>query len=95
MSREEFESASKVRCPFCLSQEPVWDCDGIYEVEDQRTYDMMCGGCGKSYDVTVVVDYTFHSPAAVERDPSDPCCPKCGSSAEWVDCPSHDGSGKK
>lgn len=25
------------------------------------------------------------------RDPSDPRCPTCGSSSEWVDCPAHDG----
>jgi len=27
--------------------------------------------------------------------PVDPSCPKCGSTAEWVDCPRHDGSGGK
>jgi hypothetical protein len=28
---------------------------------------MCCGGCGRSYEVIVVVDFTFHSPAPAEE----------------------------
>ena len=69
----EYVSSSHVRCPFCLSMELAWDCDGIYEVEDQREYAMRCGACRRDYGVIVVVDFTFHSPtsARTHEDKTD------------------------
>ena len=68
---EPFESGHELRCPYCHKEEPAWDLDGLYEVDDQGTYDMECGKCGKSYDVTVVIDHTFVSPADGERTVRD------------------------
>lgn len=64
---EEAEHPRCIRCPYCrYIEEVVPDGDRCYLYEDEE-HDVECTECGKEYQITTHVSYSFES-RAIEGD---------------------------
>lgn len=51
---------NNTECPYCGHEEDVCNEDG-FGTDENETYRMECGGCGKTYGLTMTIHYHYET----------------------------------